>query len=146
MRLTIPLTGTVVLNPDRQTWQSGSDVGVAVDIGDIAWRAVSFDWENGTVEVEVVDVPRRNMVSWQGLASPICESNLTPAQCDAINDGTAKNVKYVPETDAQYNTRKAAVLASAQTLLNRPMEELYSMSGLPPLKVQQATSDVREVM
>jgi len=136
MRLTIPLTGTVILNPDRQTWQSSSDVGVAVDIGDIAWQAVSFDWENGTVEVEVVEVPRHDLIKLPGKVARY-EKDLTEKEIKDIQDGKVV-AQMIPETEVQYNIRKAAVLAAAQSLLSKPKEELYAMSGSPRLNIKQA--------
>ena len=136
MRLTIPLTGTVVLNPDRKTWQSGSDVGVAVDIGDIPWHAVSFDWENGTVEVETDDPPKRNLIQLPEKVARY-EKDLTEREVKDMQAGKVV-AQMIPETEVQYNTRKAAVLASAQSLLSKPKEQLYALSKSPPLKVRSA--------
>ncbi len=57
MRLLIPLTGKVVtLNPLSGDLADPIRV-IDVDMGDISWEAVSYDLENGVVEVEA-DVPR----------------------------------------------------------------------------------------
>ncbi|MBA7583585.1 hypothetical protein ES708_25531 [subsurface metagenome] len=57
MRLLIPLTGRVVAFSPLSGDPDDPIKVINVDLGDISWQAVSFDLENGVVEVEA-DVPR----------------------------------------------------------------------------------------
>ncbi len=57
MRLVIPLTGT--LRADGSGDPDDPVRIIPVSLGDLAWRAVSFDFEAGTVEVEA-EVPQHN--------------------------------------------------------------------------------------
>jgi hypothetical protein len=134
MKLKIPLTGTAIKHTDGNWVGDPNDpVRIFLDIGDIAWQAVSFDWENGMVEVEVTEVPRHDLIKLPGKVARY-EKDLTQAEIDSMQSGKVVP-QMIAETDSQYNTRKAAVLANAQVLLSKPKEELYAMSGSLPLKV-----------
>ncbi len=56
MRLTIPLTGR--LKADGSGNPADPVRIIPLDLGDVAWQAIAFDFDAGTVEVEA-DVPQR---------------------------------------------------------------------------------------
>ena len=134
MRLIVPLKGTVIKYPDGNFGGDWDDpVEPILNFPDFGWRAVSFDLENGTVEVEVTDFPKRDLIKLPGKVARY-EKDLTEKEAQDIQDGKVVP-QIIPETDAQYESRKAQILANAQALLAKPKEELYELSKAQRLKV-----------
>lgn len=111
MRIKIPLTGTLVTE-DPDTGDPEDPVRVInLDLGDVAWQAVAFDWDAGLVEVEL-EVPRHT-----GRHDP--------------DTGKA----FPDEPPAKHATRRAAALSRVKSLLlDHTVDELYGMAGDPRLR------------
>jgi len=111
VRIKIPLTGTLLtLNPAIGADDDPVRV-IGLDLGDVAWRAVAWEWDQDLVEVELDAAPRR---------VGRCEDDGTP-----IPD----------ETPATHKARRAQALAHVrELLLGHTIGELYELAGDPRLK------------
>jgi len=109
MRCLIPLTGTLL------SGGSGDPNDpiriIPLDLGDVSWRAVSFDWENGVVEVELEPTPRY-------------VRRMDPLTGNPVSD----------ETETEYDLRRTRALNHVKQLLSKSKDELYTLSKSPRLK------------
>jgi len=141
MRLTIPLTGTAIKAKDGVGAVDGSYFGgavnnpirPAVNIGDMAWRAISFDLDAGTMEIECEPPPKRDLVKLKGKPARY-EWELSEKETKDIQDGKVIP-EIIAESESQYKVRADKIVADAQVLLSRPLDEIYEMAGKPKLKV-----------
>lgn len=119
MRLTIPLTGTVLV--EGSVWGKGELSGdpndpirpIAINLGNVSWRMVDIDLDN---EVMIIEVEPGEKVS-----EPTGE----------VDDEGNPIYKVRPATDKE----KQTFLQYAQGLvMNHTKNELYQMSGCSRLK------------
>jgi len=111
MRIKIPLTGTLLT---EEPYIGDGDDPVRIielDLGDLSWEAVAWDWERELVEIDVEPAPR-----YVGRVDD---------QDNPIPD----------ETPAEYKARRAYALEHVRwLLLDHTVEELREMSGSPSLR------------
>lgn len=119
MRLTIPLTGTVLV--EGSVWGDGKLTGsendpirpIDVDLGNVSWQMVDIDLENEVMEIEV---------------EPAEEVGEDTGEVDAEGDPIHK---MRPATKEE----KVGFLQHAQSLvMNHTKDELYAISKSPRLK------------
>jgi len=119
MKLTIPLTGTVLV--EGSVWGDGKLSGdpddpvrpVDIDLGNVSWVMVDIDLENEVMVIEVKPAEKISEDTGQvdGEGNPIYKSRPTSEQ------------------------EKAGFLQHAQDLVNNhTKDELYQMSGRSRLK------------
>ena len=109
MRVKIPLTGTRL--PDGGGDPNDPVSVITLELGDVSWRAVSWDWDNGLVEVELIERPRHSKEVDAG-GNPIFTEPLIA-----------------------YQARRDAALDHVRSLLvDKTPDELYALSGSPRLK------------
>lgn len=138
MGLRIPLTGTVEERDAEGRFSGNADDPIRIidiDIGDIAWQAISFDLDNGFVEVEA-DVPKARLIKLPGKPARYGHE-LSQVELDDINQG-----RVIPgledEPEAQYQARRTQILNNARQLLEgHTVDELYQMSGSPRLRFKE---------
>ena len=113
MRLTIPLTGTVLVE-DPLTGDDKDPVRpVDIDLGNVSWRIVSIDLKNEVMEIEV-----------------------EPAEEVSENTGQVDREGYpIYERRKTTEQEKMALLQHAQDLvINHTKDELYRISKCARLK------------
>lgn len=111
MRVKIPLTGTLTSEEPYIGDEADPVRVIPLDLGDVAWRAVAFDWEAGLVEVEL-EVPRH-----VGRIDPETE------------------LPIPEETEAAHKARRDQALARVKTILvDKNVDELYELTGAARLK------------
>jgi len=136
MRLSIPITGTAIIDKDGRVSGDPDDPirVINLNVGDVAWKTVSLDLEAGLMEVEA-DVPRAQLVKSHG--KPVrYVSDLSSEEVEDINQGRVFPT-FEDEPEAQYQARRPQVLNDAKQLLEgHTIDELYQMSGSPRLKVK----------
>ncbi len=117
MRLTVPLTGTVVTNPDG-SWSGHPDDPIRpcdIDFGKVSWQMVELDLDAGTMTIEVTP-------------SPVKE--VDTGQVDAKGQ---KVYQTVPATDAD----KQAFLDFARSKVEgKTHDQIRAEHGKAPLKRQ----------
>lgn len=145
MRLTIPLTGTILA--EGSVWGAGDLVGdpadpirpVDLDLGNVSWKMVDLDLAN---EVMIIEVSPGDTVPEPDLDDQgnqkVDDEPLSDAQGNPLVDGqgnpiTQRNPLFRsrPATPQE----QAGFLQAARTLVeSRSGDELYAMSGRPRLK------------
>jgi len=107
-----------------------------MDIGDVAWRVVSFDLDNSTAEIEATVQPQRKIKLlgqdaryWEDLSAG------EKAQVESGSIVVDRNMLVEPNA-AEAQARRTAILnATRQSLEGNTIEELFALSGMPKLRV-----------
>ena len=123
MRLRIPLTGT--LREDGSGDPDDPVRVIGVDLGDIGWKALSFDFENGFVEVEA-DIPKRQRHRLSD-GRILLSHEISEAELQSIAESAE-------ETEKQYQERSALLLNNAKAILDGDIDALYIATGSAKLK------------
>ena len=137
MRLTVPITGKAIRYSDGRFEGDPNDpVRIAIDIGDICWKAVSFDLDNSTAIIEA-DVQPQKLIKLAAQPARFWE-DLSVAEKAQVSIGAivVDNSMIVEPKPAEAQARRTKVLNATQQLLEgNTIDELLAMSGLPKLIV-----------
>lgn len=118
MRLSVPLTGTVLV--EGAVHGSGDLVGdpndpirpILLDLGEVSWTMIDVDLDNGLMIIEVT-----------------ANNKTADETSDPVGDG--RYIKTRPTTAAE----KIKCLQDCQAaVMGHTKEELYAMTGESPLK------------
>ena len=113
MRLTIPLTGTVLVEDPIMGDDNDPIRPIDIDLGNVSWLLVSIDLENEVMEIEIEPASR-------------------------ISEPTGKNDaegKPIYQARATTQTEKLSFLQHARDLVeNHTKDELYVMAKCSKLK------------
>ena len=125
MRLLIPLTGILLTyEPRGDLKDSVRPIELPILSGLNMW-AVGYDFDRGVVEVEA-EVCRVRM------------ARLTDGSVKIIRELMDAEAEQVIETfmedDEGYKVRSSETLAAVQNLLEKPLDQLYVMSGCHRLR------------
>lgn len=116
MRITVPITGEILNgksgNPANPVRPVNFHKLLPPGLDNFGWQAIEWDFENGTVEIEVTF--RHDTF--------------------ATLDGEGKLLSSRRETDTELNQRRTASENALRDMLKKTKEELYALSGDKPLK------------